>query len=406
MKKSLFYSAAMLCAVSLAFTSCDKEKNQETDELPGGKGHILLEPTVKNDDGTSGSSYLIQIEDFSSKISFDNAIQIGFAATFTVHGNDIYMFPTDMGKSSQTLVRYERSEDGLRQMATKQIVPGSSPYCLLYVNENKAYIPLYGLGNVMIVNPKTLETIGTINLTQYGFSDQCADPAMGIIRGNYLYLALNQIGATWMPYENYRQSDVAIIDITTDQVVKVVSENQTGLCFPTRPFLPGMIFMNENKDIYVSCAGYFGYDPSYLKSGFVCIPNGQQEFDPSRSWDISSTVIEGTDGWKPATIYNSAYIGNGKVLAYVGILELNGDNPYTARNTMATVIDLNSKTISKIDGIPYTDGHSCSIEEYQGKFYLTAYGVDKSGIFSYDPANGAVEQVTSCNSDISFMHIF
>ena len=74
MKKSLFYSAVMLCAVSLAFTSCDKEKNQETDELPGGKGHILLEPTVKNDDGTSGSSYLIQIEDFSSKISFDNAM--------------------------------------------------------------------------------------------------------------------------------------------------------------------------------------------------------------------------------------------------------------------------------------------------------------------------------------------
>ena len=70
-----------------------------------------------------------------------------------------------------------------------------------------------------------------------------------------------------MPYENYRQSDVAIIDITTDQVVKVISETQTGLCFPTRPFLPGMIFMNENQDIYVACAGYFGYDPSYLKTG-------------------------------------------------------------------------------------------------------------------------------------------
>ncbi len=73
---------------------------------------------------------------------------------------------------------------------------------------------------------------------------------------------------------------------------------------------------------------------------------------------------------------------------------------------MATLIDLNNKTITKIDGIPYTDGHSCSIEKYQDKFYFSAYGVDKSGIFSYDPATGAVEHVTSCNADISFMHIF
>ena len=70
------------------------------------------------------------------------------------------------------------------------------------------------------------------------------------------------------------------------------------------------------------------------------------------------------------------------------------------------VIDLNNKTISKINGIPYTDGHSVSIEKYQGKFYFTAYGVDKSGVFSYDPATGAVEHVIDCNSDISYMHIF
>ena len=85
MKKTLFYSAAMLCGVALMVTSCDKEKNGSDDEeLPGGKGHILLEPTVKNDDGASGSSYLLQIQDFGSEVKFDNAIQIGFSATFSV----------------------------------------------------------------------------------------------------------------------------------------------------------------------------------------------------------------------------------------------------------------------------------------------------------------------------------
>jgi len=407
MKKTLFYSAAMLCGVALMVTSCDKENNGSDDEeLPGGKGHILLEPTVKNDDGASGSSYLLQIQDFGSEVKFDNAIQIGFSATFSVYGNDVYMFPGEMVKSSQLLTRFERSEEGLKAVATYQILPGSSPYTLLKINDRKSYIPLYGQGNIQIVDSKTLKLKGEIDLSKYAFSDQCADPAMGIIRDNLMYLTLDQIGPTWMPFENYRQTDVAIIDINADTVVKVISETQSGLCFPTRPFLPGMIFMNEAQDIYIACTGYFGYDPSYLKNGFVCIPAGQTEFDPSRSWDISNTVIEGTDNWKPATVYNSCYMGNGKLLAYVGLIELNGDNPYTARNTMAVVIDLNNKTISKINGIPYTDGHSCSIEKYQDKYYFAAYGVDKSGVFSYDPANGAVEHVINCNSDISYLHIF
>ena len=407
MKKTLFYSAAAVCGMALMFTACDKDDdNNDSEEFLGGKGHILLEPTVKNDDGASGASYLMQIEDFGSTVKLDNAIQIGFAATFSVYGNDVYMCPGEMVKSSQLLTRYERSNKGFKVAATYQILPGSSPYTVLKINDEKAYIPLYGQGNVQIVDSKTLKVKGEIDLSKYAFSDQCADPAMGIIRGKYMYLTLDQIGPTWMPFENYRQADVAIIDINADTVVKVISETETGLCFPTRPFLPDMIFMNEAQDIYITCCGYFGYDPSYLNSGFVCIPAGQQAFDPSRTWDVSNTVIGGTEGWKPSTVYNTCYIGNGKVAAYVGCMELNGDNPYTARNTMAVVIDLNNKTISKINGIPYTDGHSCSIVKYQNKFYFTSYGVDKSGVFSYDPATGAVEHVINCNSDISYLYIF
>lgn len=406
MKKTLFYSAAALCGLALMFTSCDKDDENTQEELVGGKGHILLEPSVKNDDGASGSSYLVQLAGFGDSIKLDNAIQIGFAATLSTYGNDVYMFPGEMVKSSQLLTRYERSENGLKAAATYQILPGSSPYTLLKVSEEKAYIPLYGQGNIQIVHPKTLKVLGEIDLSQYAYGDQCADPAMGIIRDGFMYLSLDQIGPTWMPFEDYRQTDVAVIDIATDKVVKVISENQSGLCFPTRPFLPDMMFMNEAQDIFIACTGYFGYDPTYLKNGFVCIPAGQTEFDPSRSWDISNTPIEGTDGWKPATVYNCCYIGDGKLAAYVGLLELNGDNPYTARNTMAVVIDLNNKTISKINGIPYTDGHSVSIVRYQDKFYFCAYGVDKSGVFEYDPANGNVKHVIKSNSDISYLYIF
>jgi len=155
----------------------------------------------------------------------------------------------------------------------------------------------------------------------------------------------------------------------------------------------------------MACTGYFGYDPTYLKNGFVCIPAGKQEFDEAKTWDISSTNIEGSS-YKPATVFNCKYIGNGKLAAYVGILELNGNNPYTARNSMAVMIDLNTKTIKKIEGIPYTDGHSVAIEYHNGEVLFAAYGVDASGIFAYNPVTGNVRQALSTSGNIAFMHFF
>ena len=92
----------------------------------------------------------------------------------------------------------------------------------------------------------------------------------------------------------------------------------------------GMLFTNEAGDIYMATAGYFGYSKDNTKCGFLCIPKGSTEFDSSKSWDISTTTIAGTN-YKPASVYNCQYIGNGKAVAYVGIVELGGSNPYTAK---------------------------------------------------------------------------
>ena len=83
MRKTLFYSAAAMCGMALLFTACDKENNYDNESLPGGKGHILIEPTIKNDDGASGASYLLQVENFGDEIKFDNALQVGFSSTIS-----------------------------------------------------------------------------------------------------------------------------------------------------------------------------------------------------------------------------------------------------------------------------------------------------------------------------------
>ncbi|MEY8588737.1 hypothetical protein [Phocaeicola sartorii] len=388
-------------------TSC--EKNNGDDPSPGkvlgGEGNILIATTVKNPDGQSGQSYVQQMPELSGTLSMSKGIQTGFGTPISIVGNDVFVFPEFGGKGTQTIIRYARSQKGLEKAAEMQIIPDSNPSNLTQVSAEKAYIPTYVLGRIMIVNPKTLEKKGEIDLKQYAHHDASPEPAHGILREGLYYLPLNQLAENWMPYADYRQVDVVIIDTKTDQVVKVISEKTSGLCFPTRPFLKEMIFTNEQNDIYIACAGYFGYDPTYLKNGFVCIPAGKQEFDETQTWDISGTSIEGS-AYKAASVFNCKYIGHGKVAAYAGIVELNGNNPYTARNAMAVLIDLNSRTIKKIEGIPYTDGYSVAIEYHNGEVFFAAYGIDASGIFAYNPITGKVRQALSASGNIAYMHFF
>lgn len=404
MSKIKFWLIAAISGTML-MTSCDKNHEEPQNTLLGGEGRILVQTTVKNPNGDSGASYMQQIPELSGNLDISKAIQTGFYNSISIVENEIFVMAEYGGKGSQSISKYIRTPKGMEKLGELHIIPESWPINLTSVSAQKAYVPLYVLGRVLVINPQTMTQIGEIDLKEYAYGDASSEPASGIIRDGYYYLPLNQIGADWLPYENHRQSDVVIIDTKTDKVVKVISEVKSGLCFPTHPRAQGMIFSNEQKDIYIACCGLFGFNPEYLKNGFICIPAGKQEFDTARSWDISNTTIQGTN-YKPASVYNTLYLGNGKLAAYVNIIELSGDNPYTARNNMAVIIDLNAKTIKRIEGIPETDGYSSSIEQDNGEVYFSVYGVAKSGIFAYNPTTEAVRQVMSSKNGITSIHFF
>jgi len=166
-----------------------------------------------------------------------------------------------------------------------------------------------------------------------------------------------------------------------------------------------MLFTNEAGDLYAATVGYFGFNPNNTKCGFICIPKGATEFDTNKSWDISTTAIEGYEH-KASTILATQYIGNDKVVAYVGIRELYTDNPYTSKSALAILIDLKAKTIKKIDGIPLTDGHSVFITKMKDKVIFAAFGTDKVGLFSFDPATGTVQQLLSTQGNPAYFHAF
>lgn len=402
--KTIHYFA-MACVVTLLNASCEKSDTPDEENVLGGEGKVLIETTVKNADGVTGQSYIQQIPNLDVSIDMKKGIQVGFSASLSFMDKHVFVFPEFGTNGRQSITKYEHTAKGLKLSGELQIIPNSYPVNLSAVSQEKAYIPMYNLGKVMVINPTTMTQTGEIDLTAYAHGDSSADPASGIIVGGFYYLPLDQINSSWMPYDDYRQVDVAIIDTATDRVVKVISETTSGLSFPTRPFLPGMAFVNEKNDLYIACTGYFGYNPEHLENGFVCISTSRNEYDTEKSWDISGTPIEGSS-FKSASVYNCQYIGSGKVAAYVGVVELMGDNPYTARNSMAVMIDLNNRTIKKIEGIPYSDGHSTAIEFHDGEVLFSSFGVDKAGVFAYNPASGTVRQVISLSGNLNYIHFF
>ena len=407
------YSKVFLtaCSLALLLVSCKKDDNNNSESaiISKSSGKYLLETSVKNPDGMSGSSYIQLFNTLSGSLNNSQAEQVDFGSSVQVEGNDVYLFDTMKGVGGIVRWTYDPTTQKLTKGATLPGISNSMVGHLEKVSATKAYVPMYTQGVVWIINPQTMQKTGEINLAQYAHGDSSPEPAMGILRDDKYYLCLNQIdpGAGWQPYANYQQCDVAIINHQTDVVEKVVSETTTKLTFPTRPMAQckGMLFTNEAGDIYMATAGYFGYSKDNTKCGFLCIPKGSTEFDSSKSWDISTTTIAGTT-YKPASVYNCQYIGNGKAVAYVGIVELGGSNPYTAKNAMAVLVDFNAKSISQINGIPLTDGHSIFITKHNGKILFGAFGTDKIGLFAYNPTTGAVEQVLTTTGNPAFFHAF
>lgn len=394
------------CIAAVVMTGCKKDTPNVPD---GGKGKFLIETTVKNPEGMSGSSFLQLVSDISGSIDNSNAIPLGFSSPVTVVDSCVFIFPT-MGKDADNNIKrytYNLSAQKLTGMVKMDVPANTMPINIIKVTNRKAYVPFYTLGVVWIVDIETMQKTGEIDLKPYSHKDSSPEPAFGIVRDGLYYLPLDQINENFMPYEDYRQVDVAVIDTKTDKVQKIISEKTSKLSFPTRPMLRNMIFTDEHNDIYIACAGNFGLNPTYLNNGFVCIPAGSTEFDVSKSWDIKDNVIIGTDeNYKPASIFNCKYIGNGKVAAYVNIIELNGENPYTSKNSMAVIIDMKAKTITRVKGVPLSDSHSVVVEFYKGQVFFGAYGDKQAGFFTYNPADSEAKHVCTTTGNPIDLNIF
>jgi len=97
---------------------------------------------------------------------------------------------------------------------------GTNPYDMRFVSESKAYISRYGHSHVLVVNPVSGDSLGAIDLS--GFADADGFPEMFqlALYNNRLFVACQRLDQAngFVPAD---YSVIAVIDVTTDQLVDV-----------------------------------------------------------------------------------------------------------------------------------------------------------------------------------------
>lgn len=394
----------MAIVAMAAFTACSDDNNEQPkpqpDEGVGKFEGIVFATSIPNADGSSGAAYLQGIPKLTNNpVDNSKGLPTGFGTTpIVTPSGSVYSLPDYMGNSRAAIVRYVPNAKGeLVEKGKLQISAGAQACNVVEANADKAYVSCQGTGKIVVFNPTTMKQVKEIDLNSYAQKGLNVAPATMIVRDADLFVGLSQRDANWMPTK--ASAELVVIDTKTDEVKKHITNTTLGLSTATRPIDPKSIFMDENKDIYVNCIGGFGMNPQ-LPGGIIRIKNGSTDIDPDYSFKFNEVKVEGLEGGYGTFLGTVCYMAKGKLYAYINAPQLdpNAKNPYLTIAYCPVEIDLYNKTITKIEGVGYSNPHACAVAKYGDKVVFGVTNKTQSGFFSYDPvtkkAEGPILKVT------------
>jgi hypothetical protein len=188
-------------------------------------------------------------------------------------------------------------------------------------------------------------------------------------------------------YTAHDYAYVAVIDVATDSVEKViVDERTTSIGYHYTP----AVFMDEQNDIYFYSPGMWGFVPN-TNDGFLRIRSGQTDWDPGYYFSLKNTPIAGMPGNTGLTTFVTEYGGSGDVYTMIQIRELTSNPPdyVNDRNFQPCKVNVYNQTIEKID-LPPSAGWGSTAIEFKGNdaFFglVTATG---AGLYTYNMISSA-----------------
>jgi len=381
-------------------TGCGgSSSNGGEDTPPSSKERNLAVLTVI--DQETGFLNLGSFED--STIDNSEGIEVSAYCDYAIHGDYLYIFENRTGDK---LFRYRKEGNNLVKIGEMNLGENSIAARINFVSATKAYVPLTGRGELLVINPDTMTEIKRIDLATYAPKNDAnrtypaydgnPDPADGIIRGDRYYLALRQFDEA--TYDCQGDGHILVFNTANDEVVNNISDDR--LCTIGTSFLRDTFFTDEQNNIYVNGFGAWGYHGPSRGAGLVRINQGSDDFDPDYFFDVKTPDLssQGIEGGHVAYIYGPSYVGGDKAYTYMLVPALTSSPPdyVNDRNYQPFALDLIQKTITKLP-IPATTGWSGGIYPHRdGKVLFTLSPKEGGdGLYWYDPTLNRVDTTPS-----------
>ena len=294
--------------------------------------------------------------DFSDDQSeiIKNFTETSNSGTIAYFDGSLYSLSVVDEAMNSVLDRYELNEDGSvpeKPAASVKFEGTGAMMMKIVADENKIYVnQTFGTG-LVAVDAKTLKTIATIDLSEYmEETAQMVGPGSSVVREGKLFVSLGQ----YVDAQNAitgAQGSVAIIDIATDKVEKVISESMTAAVGGLDDMNNSSAFVDEKGNIYFYSAAAMGWMEGY-EEGWVRIKAGETEFDTSWVFRMKEAEYEGESSSNNFLMTGGAYAGDGKFVGFFG----NFADPSNFYNYewSFVVVDVYKKTVEKIPGLSPT----------------------------------------------------
>ena len=180
--KKVFLTA---CSLALLLVSCKKDDNNKPAPSNTEGGKYLLQTSIASADGTTGTCYLQTFANLSGKIDNSKAAQIPFGAIVVVEGNEVFVVDDYTGTKGLTKWQYNPANHSIVEKAMLPIPANSQASALVKVSDTNAYLPLFALGKIIVLNPQTMKKTGEIDLSPYAHTDNSPEPSTGIVKDGY-----------------------------------------------------------------------------------------------------------------------------------------------------------------------------------------------------------------------------
>ncbi|HEU4364812.1 MAG TPA: FlgD immunoglobulin-like domain containing protein [Candidatus Krumholzibacteria bacterium] len=248
----------------------------------------------------------------------------------------------------------------------------SNPHDIVFVSPTKAYVSRYDLTSVLIMNPQTGATLGTINLAAFADADGLPEMDQMFLTDDYLCVLLQRLDRN-MFYTPVGTSYLAVIDLATDTVVDMnpVAGGVQPVTLPrTNPYSEvNHRIVGPATTAYFSCVGFFGV----LDGGVVAVDLA----------DVTSQSVVLTETAAGGDILDVEIINDTRGYAIIATPSFTTE-----------LIAFNPSTGAKIGGTLYAPGgydlNDCEPHDLGGVLLLTDRKATNPGVRCFDLATGAV----------------